>query len=401
MFHMRILSVASTLPYPPDDGTRIRICNFLNRLAATEDVTLLTWVPDFFSPSLIDPVREMLNHVIIGEYRPASMRVLSRIHRRIKSATTRVPPYVLRRMQEHRLPTELDHGFDVAIAEDDGALFLMPQVDCPIVVHRHNIFSDTIESLVTSGGLSFARRMKWRSELPTWRRYDTELSRKASLSLVTTNEAKASLLRLLPGARVEVIPNGVEIPDRPLVPGEGMVAVFIGAMDYEPNVDAVVRFAREVWPSIRRDFPQAVFRVVGRDPLPAVRSIEGTGIEVTGGVPDIVEACEGARFGVVPLNAGSGIKNKTLELMAMGLPVIATPHGCEGMRAGRAEGLLKVENLTSMEREIRALLEDRAQAIAMGASARNYVAKAFSWDAPAEAYVESLRRVALERTVSR
>lgn len=398
---MRILSVASTLPYPPDDGTRIRICNFLKRLAATEDVTLLTWVPNFFSPSLVEPVKEMLDQVIIGEYLPAPMSPWSRVRRRIKSVTTGVPPYVLRRMEEHRLPTAMDQGFDLAIAEDDGALFLMPEVDCPIVVHRHNIFSDTIESLAASGGLSLARRMKWKSELPTWRRYDRELSRRASLSLVTTHEAKAGLLKLLPGASVEVIPNGVELPDRKLVPGEGMIAVFIGAMDYEPNVDAVVRFAREAWPPIRRDFPEAVFRVVGRDPLPAVRSIEGPGIEITGGVPDIVQACEGARLGVVPLNAGSGIKNKTLELMAMGLPVIATPRGCEGMLAGRDEGLLRVEDLLSMEIQIRALFQDRAQAIAMGAAARNYVAKTFSWDAPAEAYIESLRRAALERTVSR
>ena len=102
--------------------------------------------------------------------------------------------------------------------------------------------------------------------------------------------------------------------------------VFTGAMDYFPNVDAVTYFARDIFPIIRRTFPDARFVIVGSRPGPRVLKLGALpGVIVTGTVPDVRPYLAAARVGVTPLRISQGIQNKVLEALAVGLPVVASP----------------------------------------------------------------------------
>lgn len=386
---MRVLSVASSLPFPPDDGTRVRTWNLLRRLAETDEVTLLTWVPPGTPPEAIESMTSTVESLVAMPLIPGREGALSRIRLRLLSTIKGVPPYVRKRIEEQLVPAQVPGEFDVAVAEDDCALFLMPSVVCPVAIHRHNIFADTISGLLASSSLGVARSLKWRFELPMWRRYDFHLSRRANLSLVTTPEAASSLRALAPASSVEIVPNGVEIPKRALEVARAPVAVFIGVMDYEPNVDAMVRFVTGFWPEISARVPEARLRIIGRRPLPKVASLASSSVEVTGEVADMVEACDGARLGVIPLEAGSGIKNKTIELMAMGLPVVASPAGAEGLFATDDDGLLLARPGREFVEKTVALLAASSRAEQLGAAARKFVSR-FSWETSARTYREAL-----------
>lgn len=381
---MKVLEVTSMLPYPLNHATRIRAWNLLTRLAKTDEVTLVTWLGPDDSPESIDECRKRFHDVIVLPGETRTPAIPTRLLVRIKSTLKRIPPYIELMKSNRGLAEPMLGRFDVAVAQDDAALLLMPDVDCPRVVHRHNIFSETLEGLRRSGELGLMHRLKWSIELPMWRRFDRMLSTLADVSIVTTDEAKIRLGDVVPSARIEVVRNGSDILDRLPAPGATPRVVFLGTLNYEPNVDAVLRFIRYVWPKVLTQVPQAEFHVIGRAPAQAFARMRHPGVVIKGEVDDIVDGCAGARLGVVPLYAGSGIKTKTLDMMSMGLPVVATELGCEGI--GRNDGLERVWGDDEMANAVVVLLRDRDLAARRGEAGRAFVKENFSWEESAISY---------------
>jgi sugar transferase (PEP-CTERM/EpsH1 system associated) len=165
---------------------------------------------------------------------------------------------------------------------------------------------------------------------------------------VFVSEAEAAFFRhLVPesAGRVHGIPNGVDAaywdPQRacssPYRPGERAV-VFVGAMDYRANVDAVHWFAHEVWPRIAARRQDARFYIVGSRPAAAVRALgQLAGIAVTGRVEDVRPYLAHAHAVAAPLRIARGIQNKVLEALAMEKVLLATPAAYAGVAdfAGR------------------------------------------------------------------
>jgi len=185
---------------------------------------------------------------------------------------------------------------------------------------------------------------------------------------VVSERDRDRLLELAPQAKVQVIENGVDSdyysdPEierayatwrhktHPHVQADGAGpssgrrrVVFVGSMDYHPNVEAVVYFAREIWPSVCGRRPDLVFTVVGRNPAPEVIALANiNGIEVTGTVPDVRPYYREAVASVVPLRMGAGSRLKILESMAAGVPVISTRLGAEGLEVKDGQTIILAE----------------------------------------------------------
>ncbi|MEO7803958.1 MAG: glycosyltransferase family 4 protein [Actinomycetota bacterium] len=377
---MKILSIATFLPYPPDHGTRTRTWNLLRRLAAKHEVTLVTWVRPSDKPESVEVCRKHFHEVIVLTGAGGKPSIATRAWIRALSTMKRTPPYTELMTKQRQAVPELSRRFDIAVAEDDAAILFMPAVACPTLVHRHNVFSDTLEGLRDSGALGALRKLKWTIELPAWRRFDKDLCARADVSIVTTEHARQRLGARVPMTRIEVVPNGADPLLAAVGPPRGHKAVFVGTMSYEPNADAAVRFCRDVWPRVRQQVPDAEFHIIGRDPMAAVREISQPGVVVTGSVDDVAIACEGALVGICPLYSGSGIKNKTLEMMGLGLPVVATSLGSEGIAATPDQGLIEVDDDALMAEHIIRLLLDPARSADLGIAARDYLAANFSWE---------------------
>jgi glycosyltransferase involved in cell wall biosynthesis len=158
---------------------------------------------------------------------------------------------------------------------------------------------------------------------------------------------REQLRRKAPEARIEVIENGVDTDYYAGCEGwEGSRRiVFVGAMDYPPNNDAAVFFAKQIWPHIRRRLEGAELAIVGANPFPAVLALrELPGVKVTGMVPDVRPYYHGALAAVVPLRTGGGTRLKIPEAMAAGVPVVSTPIGAEGLDVVDGESLLLAES---------------------------------------------------------
>ncbi len=187
--------------------------------------------------------------------------------------------------------------------------------------------------------------MRWvnRREGEKLAAFERATAERADLCLFVS-EAEAALFRSRTGlGNVRALSNGIdtayfdpaaEFPR--LAPAERPLLLFTGQMDYPPNADAVVWFARDVLPLI----PDAHFAIAGRNPLPSVQALAGERVTVTGGVADMRSWLAAAELVAAPLRLARGIQNKVLEAMAMAKPVVASPAAFEGIDALPGRDLL-------------------------------------------------------------
>jgi sugar transferase (PEP-CTERM/EpsH1 system associated) len=157
-------------------------------------------------------------------------------------------------------------------------------------------------------------------------------------------------------------------------------AVFVGAMDYWANIDAVLWFMREVWPLVRASAADASFAIVGSNPARAIRSLDGIdGVTVTGRVSDVRPYVEGAALVVAPMRIARGVQNKVLEAMAMAKAVVSTPAGLEGIDAQIGAEALAAASAEAFAREFVRLIDDPDAAQKIGAAARARILADYQW----------------------
>jgi putative sugar O-methyltransferase len=155
---------------------------------------------------------------------------------------------------------------------------------------------------------------------------------KSDATIVVSSFEQQLLSKEIPGAKVHLIPLVREVPKELDVPGFDARAdmMFVGTYQHPPNVDAVVFFAKEVWPLVRARVPDARFLIVGSQVTPVVEKLAGAGIEVLGFVEDLDPLMARCRLSVAPLRFGAGIKGKVGTALQAGLPTVATTIAVEG-----------------------------------------------------------------------
>jgi sugar transferase (PEP-CTERM/EpsH1 system associated) len=208
--------------------------------------------------------------------------------------------------------------------------------------------------------------------LPAWAR---------AVTLVGAAEAALYREFCAPG-EVRAVTNGVDLDYfRPGPQAEGPACVFVGALDYLPNVDAAEWFCREVWPTVLRRRPEAKFLLVGRRPAPAVQRLAALpGVEVVGQVPDVRPHVARAAVTVVPLRIARGIQNKALESLAMAKPTVVSPPTLAGLKAEPGVHLLCASSPAEWAAAVLRLFDDRDLCRRLGEAGRRYVEENHHWD---------------------
>lgn len=218
------------------------------------------------------------------------------------------------------------------------------------------------------------------STLATYLAYERRVVRSFPRTVVVAEDDQRALRRISGLDRIDVIPNGVDT--QPLAGGEHPVptVTFTGVMDYPPNVVAITRFARTVWPRVRAQHPSARLVIAGRRPHVCVRELEGApGIEVTGEVPDMIALLREAWVVVAPMQSGTGIKNKVLEGWSVGRPVVMTTLATNGLTPCPGAAELVVDDAEGMAGRISALLSDPQARGRTGELLHAHVQQHHSW----------------------
>jgi len=196
--------------------------------------------------------------------------------------------------------------------------------------------------------------------------------------VVTVSAEDAQRLPVRP-KQLLVCPNGWE-PQPVLPPGTAPNVIFTALFSWTPNVDAALWFCNQVWPGVLRRVPDAKLLLVGRDPTPAVRSLAGPAIEVTGAVADIRPYMTQARVAVAPLRSGGGTRLKVLEALGAGRPIVGTSIGLDGLAPLLGNGAIAADDPPRMASELAELLLDPDEAARLGQSGHAAVSRDYAWD---------------------
>ncbi len=157
--------------------------------------------------------------------------------------------------------------------------------------------------------------------------------------------------------------------------------VFCGNMQYAPNIDAARYLVNDIMPLVWEKRPEARLVLAGATPTSAVRRLAGPHVEVTGSVPDIRPYYAHSRLFIAPMRLGSGLQNKLLEAMAMGVPCVTTPIANEALGATSGTHILVGSSAQELASHILSLLADPAQAQSLSSAALDFVHQNYSWPA--------------------
>ncbi len=183
---------------------------------------------------------------------------------------------------------------------------------------------------------NFPLTLGYKLEAGKMRKYEKRVAGHFDQCTVTTRGELEEFEKLGLNRSCSVIPNGVDSQyfRSRSTRRDPNVLVFVGRMDYFPNVDGMLYFTKDIFPIVRRSVPNAQLRIVGSNPSRAVRDLATVpGITVTGHVPDVRPYLEDAAVAVAPLRLARGTQNKILEAMAMSMPVVATSAAAKGIDA--------------------------------------------------------------------
>jgi len=197
-------------------------------------------------------------------------------------------------------------------------------------------------------------------------------------ALAISETEKQAILQTWPKAAVEVVPNihSVCMSPTPWESRKGLV--FIGGYNHEPNIDAVIWFAREVLPRILERIPEVRFTILGSEAPESVRQLASEHVDVVGWVPDPGPYFDASRVFVAPLRYGAGMKGKVGQAMSLGLPVVTTHIGAEGMQLADGIHALIADDADSFSAAVVRLYDDEALWTSLQGAALEHIKNNFS-----------------------
>jgi len=375
---VRVLVVTHRLPYPPDKGDRIRAYQWLNALARDHEVDVLA-LADEEVPLDHRRALEQCAHRVWTVTRRRS-DLAGRMIRSILTGRSLTEAYFgSRRFSEtlHRLLAEHEYDVCVAICSSVAAHVLHASSPPPLIVDLVDV--DSVKWRRYGERHRGLRKWIYRRESETVARLERELAARAD-TIVTVSPAECELLqRIAPAARSRAIPNAVDGDFfRPFDAGGNIDhLVFVGQMDYFPNVDAVAWFAQQVWPALRQRRTDLKWMIVGRHPSRAVKRLgKLPNVTVTGTVADVRPYLRSA-ISIAPLRVACGVQNKVLEALSCGRPVVASSEVVRGLSLHAQKEILLADEPAEWIAAIELLLDDPALARRLGENARRAVRNRF------------------------
>ncbi len=397
---MKILWVKPGKLLPLDSGGKLRTYNILRHLAVIHEVTYLSY---YLGVEDEDYEREILRHVP-GTISISSGKRESHGLTRLVEYLRRLPdsiPYSVSRFASSRVRRMIgdwmsQRRFDVVVCDFLASAPNFPQaLPNPCVLFQHNV-----ESVLWKRRAMFATRWADRVvasiESHKMSRYEPKQVRRFHHVLAVSETDRRAMSSMTDPARLSVVPTGVDLSlykfDPQLRPAMPLV-VFTGSMDWEPNIDGVEYFCREIWPLVLRRVPAARFRIVGRDPDPRVRRLACASVEVTGTVPAITDHLREAAALVVPLRMGGGTRLKIYEGMALGKATVSTSVGAEGLDVRHERDILLADDPAQFaDYLVRILLDENLRRMYEASAAAT--AQRYDWSEIAKQFAAQLLAVA-------
>ena len=373
---MKILFLSQRVPYPPNRGDKISTWRTIERMQRQHEVRIIAFADDAADLKAAEDLRGM-------GFQVSTFRSRGKLRALPWLLTNK--PITLGAYGSKALQAEVDkyiHEVDMAYAFSSsmGAFFLHHQ-HLPRVMHFAELDSDKWRQYALKK--RFPASWIYQREYRTLFAFEKQLAAVTVDNIFCTSLEKRIFEERIPGLPATTMRNGIDLkrhqPDYDSAEAGHMV--FVGVMDYYPNVEGCLWFCKQILPEIQAQVPGARFSIVGSHPTPEIQRLgQLEGVEVTGFVDDPRDWLRRGALSVAPLRIARGIQNKVLEAMAMGLPVVGTTSATQGVEGQPGRDFLVEDEVGGQVEAICGLLRDPARARALGQAGREFVEQEYDWE---------------------
>lgn len=377
---MRVLFLSNWFPYPPSNGSRLRIYSLLRGLARHHEISLISFTErseiDRKSPEIHSICREVQ---VVPWNQTKQNKLLNAL-----SLLSPTPRSILNDLSQEMIQCIQDsltrEKYDLIIASELGtAIYSSYFRDIPAIVEDLELgvlYEEFTQA--NSTWRKFRNGLTWEKH----RRYITRLLKEFKYCTVVSEQERELLSRVVKNYEsVEVIPNFINLADYSdidVTPEQNSL-IFTGPFRYFANHDAMVWFIQGIYPQIQRQFPDVHLTITGDHadlPLP-----QATNVTLTGFVEDVRPMVASSWVSLVPVRVGSGTRLKILEAMATGVPVVSTSKGAEGLEVNDGEHLLIADTAEDFAKNVVRLLKENELRQEIITRARNLVKMKYDMEA--------------------
>ncbi len=377
----KILYLSTRLPFPVIGGDKLRMFNILKQLKKQGyEITLVSLVTADDDLDACYSNKEFFDKLVPVKFNK-KLAYLNAVKAVLNDRPFIVEYFYSRDMQKvvDRLIAENDYdvitGYMIRIAP-----YLEKYKDKNIIIDFVDAVSMMYERRIKNVGSIFDK-LKIGVEYLKVKNYERKCARIFKMQTVISQADKDYIEQFAQDSNIKIIGNGVDTEYyKPIDCPKKNKICFVGSMQYIPNSEAAIYFATRVFPLIKKEIPDAEFVIIGANPrkdlFDAVKDIDG--IEITGKVDDVREYMKDCKVSVCPVKIAGGIQNKILEAMSIGIPVVTTPEGAEGI--GASEDILSVANSDEeYAQKVINLIQNVQICDNIANESRNFVLDKFSW----------------------
>jgi glycosyltransferase involved in cell wall biosynthesis len=402
---LRILWLKTGPLHPIDSGGKIRTYQLLKELKKRHRVTYLALCPDSTPDSIRESASEYSHEQVWIPWTEPAKAGLSLSLQAVRNLAFSKLPFVIDKyrstaMEDAIQRLEESGKIDVILCD-----FLTPSINLPPPTDapqtRALLFQHNVESMIwkrTAEQSSHpAKRAYFASQ---WRRmiaYEKQACARFD-GILSVSDEDTRLMREELGLQnvLGSVPTGVDTdyftpaPDTARRP---LSLVFLGSMDWMPNIDGAICFMEEIFPTLKAKFPALSIKIVGRNPALAIRDLAARHPEVTvtGTVPDVRPHLETAQVMIVPLRVGGGTRIKIFEAMATGIPTVSTSIGAEGLPVEHNRHLLLADTPRDFTGAVSQLFDDAPLRQRLANEALTLVRDHYGWPSVADVFERMLR----------
>lgn len=394
---MRVLWLSHLIPYPPKGGVLQRAYHLLHEVARYHEVDLVA----FNQPELIRPLFSSLEAGIqeakqtlgtfcrnvvfeqivceqqhFGKYRLALASLFSK------------DPYNINWLKSPELENQLQ---DLLIAKDYDlvhfdTISLIPYhtlvTNVPTVLDHHNIESHMLLRRASNEN-NLIKRWYFRQEGERLEAIEKQACPQFTLNITCSEIDRDRLKGISPGSRVEEVPNGVDVDyfKCDVAIEQEPILLFVGTLNWYPNIRAIRFIAYELWPRISALFPEIMFDVIGANPPDDIKQLgdRDARFRVHGFVDDVRPYFDKASVYVCPISDGGGTKLKVLDAFSMEKAVVAHPIACEGIDVQEGRNVIFGRTVDEYINAIQKLVEDKDLRHRLGKEARCLIEKKYAY----------------------
>ncbi len=393
---MKILWVKSGKLLPVDAGGKIRSYKILRHLQEHHQLTLLTPYGGKRDLGYESELKKEFPGALPMWTAAPDSSTLARLFHYLYCFPSGVP-FAIRKFTDRAAGKKIaqlmeQENFDAVVCD-----FLAPSLTFPkqlwgrTILFQHNVETVLWDRMLASEP-SPLKRLLYRVEAGRMRRYECSSIGKFKHVIAVSEQDRAYMSQYMPAEKISVVPTGVDLEEfraEPSGQANEPLVMFTGTMNFEPNMDGVECFCREIWPRVLKSVPNARFRIVGKEPVAAVRRLASETVEVTGTVPSVVDHLKQAWVLVVPLRMGGGTRLKIYEGMAMGRVTVSTTIGAEGLDVRNGQDIILADEAEAFANAVITLLREPELRKRYERAAADAVTQ-FGWSSVAETFVKIL-----------